>query len=151
MGKDDFIMPCKYKKRFERWSGKKCKAIILAMFEYQETNTVNIPDEYYDSFEAIRDDMDILKEAYKRKCEINAINGAKGGKAKQANATERKRTGANLADKIREDKIREDKIDSLNNKKKEEERKTEFNLPFSPTNKRINKLTKLSDVGGRFM
>ena len=148
MGKNDFIMPCKYKKRFERWSGKKCKAIILAMFEYQETNTVNIPDEYYDSFEAIRDDMDILKEAYKRKCEINAINGAKGGQAKQANASERKRTGANLADKIREDKIREDK-------KIEEDIRTsqqDFNLPFSPANKsRVNKLTKLSDIGGGFM
>ena len=91
--------------------------------------------------------MDILKEAYKRKCEINAINGAKGGQAKQANATERKRTGANLPDKIREDKIREDK-------KKEEERKTsqqDFNLPFSPANKRVNKMTKLSDISGGYM
>lgn len=92
MGKDDFIIPLKYKRRFQRWSGKKCKAILLAMFDYKETGDVNIDEEYLDSFEAIRDDMDIIDEAYKRKCEINAINGAKGGKA---NATERYRTQAN--------------------------------------------------------
>lgn len=79
MGKDNFIIPLKYKRRFARWSAKQCKAVLLAMFDYKETGAINIPDEYYDAFEAIRDDMDMIEEAYKRKCESNKENGAKGG------------------------------------------------------------------------
>ena len=132
MGKQDFIMPFKYRNRFERWDAEKCKAILMAMFDYAERGRINLPPTYMDSFEAIMDDMDIVKKAYEEKCRVNAENGAKGGKAKQANATERKRTGANLADKIREDKIREDKI-----RKNKYRSKGEDDLPFYPLSELI--------------
>lgn len=80
MGKEDFIMPLRYKSRFERWDSEKCKAILMAMFEYKETGEViNLPDAYLDAFDAIRSDMDIINAAYEEKCRINAENGAKGG------------------------------------------------------------------------
>ena len=118
MGRNNIFMPLKYRRRFESWEAEKAKAILLAMFEYKETGEVrSLLPQYNDAFEAIRDDMDIIDKAYEERCRINAINGAKGGKAKKANAAERCRTLADAdesglkrreAKKI-EEKIREDK------------------------------------------
>ena len=126
MGKNDFIMPFKYRSRFASWSSEKVKAILMAMFEYNETGVVpKLPPEYEDAFEAIRCDMDIVRVAYEERCRINSENGKKGG-APKGNQNARKTTETTETTennrnkpKIREDKIREDKIDSLNNKKKE--------------------------------
>ena len=61
VGKEDFIMPLKYKRRFERWDSEKCKAILMAMFDYTETGMFCLAPVFMDSFEAIKDDMDIVR------------------------------------------------------------------------------------------
>lgn len=98
MGRDTFIVRKSYKNRFQRWGAKKGYAILMAMFEYEETGEVNLPEEYLDAFDPIREDLAAYDEAYERRCRINAINGAKGGKAKKANATDCQQTQTNLAD-----------------------------------------------------
>lgn len=124
MGKNDFIMPLKYRSRFARWESEKVKAILMAMFDYKETGEVpKLPPEYMDAFDAIKEDMDIVNAAYEERCRINAENGAKGGRPKKRTVLEEteksERFFKNRKNPIREDKVREDKIDSLNNKKKE--------------------------------
>ena len=92
MGKNDFIMPLKYRSRFASWSSEKVKAILMAMFEYNETGVVpKLPPEYEDAFEAIRCDMDIVRVAYEERCRINSENGKKGG-APKGNQNARKTT-----------------------------------------------------------
>ena len=86
--KDTFIMQKKYRKRFERWGAEKGYAILMAMFEYEETGEVNLPEEYYDAFEPIKEDMDAMREKWEEVCERNRQNGQNGGRPKKNNDTE---------------------------------------------------------------
>lgn len=119
MGKNNIFMPLKYKRRFERWDAEKVKAILLAIFEYKETGEIKLPGEYYDAFEAIKDDMDIIEEAYEERCRINAENGKKGGRPKKTEESEKTHSVFEKQKKrkkpIREENIREENIYSLMN------------------------------------
>ena len=81
--KDTFIIQQKYKSRFERWGAEKGYAILMAMFEYEETGEVHLPDEYYDAFEPIKEDLDAMRAKYEEVCERNRQNGQNGGRPKK--------------------------------------------------------------------
>lgn len=88
MGRDTFLVHHKYKKRFQRWGAEKTYAILMAMFDYAESGTVDLPEEYYDAFEPIKDDLDAMREAYENRCRVNAENGAKGGRPRKTEKTD---------------------------------------------------------------
>ena len=145
MGKYNIFMPLKYKKRFERWDAEKVKAILLAMFEYKETGEVtNLPSEYYDAFESIMDDMDIIEEAYQHRCEINAENGKKGGRPKKSEETEKSEWVFENRKK-RKNPIREEKRREEKKREEKEDDKQGFSPPFSPY-KRINDIKCIGDI-----
>lgn len=118
MGKESIFMPMKYKRRFQCWDSEKVKAILMAMFEYQETGeVVALPPQYVDAFDAIRDDMDIINAAYEERCRKNAENGKKGGAPvgnqnarKTSETTERlKKQAKQPKQALREEKKRKEK------------------------------------------
>ena len=158
MGEYSFVVYNKYKARFKRWGAKKGYAVFMAMLEYSDTGEIIIPDEYYDAFEPIKEDMDENARKYEKICERNKINGQKGG-APKGNQNARKTTQTTQSVKNNPNNPKQHEYDyeyEYDNEFKKKERKKEkdeFNLPFSPVNgsRRINKLTKLSDVGGGFM
>ena len=80
--KNSFILQQKYKSRFERWGAEKSYAILMAIFEYEETGEYSLPDEYLDAFEPIKDDLDAAREKYDEICERNRANGKSGGAPK---------------------------------------------------------------------
>lgn len=148
MGEYSFVVYNKYKARFKRWGAKKGYAVFMAMLEYSDTGEIIIPDEYYDAFEPIKEEMDENARKYAEICEKRREAGKKGG---QANATKCKQREQKQANKAEYDY--EYEYDNEFKKKERKKEKDEFSLPFSPVNgsRRINKLTKLSDVGGGVM
>ena len=137
MGRNNIFMPMKYEVRFDRWDGEKVKAILKAMFVYQRTGEVkNLPPEYMDAFDAIRDDMDIINEAYEERCRINAENGKKGGRPKKRTViTETEKTEWFLEKPkkpLREEKKRKEKRREI-----QEEHKGGGDLPFYPLSELI--------------
>ena len=81
--KDTFIIDQRYKERFKRWGAEKGYAIFMAMFEYEETGEINLPEEYYDAFEPIKEDLDARKKKWEEVCERNRQNGQNGGRPKK--------------------------------------------------------------------
>ena len=133
---------------------KKGYAVFMAMLEYSDTGEIIIPDEYYDAFEPIKEEMDENARKYEKICERNRINGQNGGRLKKPKETEK--TQSDIKNPVEPKKAEYDyeyEYDNEFKKKERKKEKDEFNLPFSPVNgsRRINKLTKLSDVGGGFM
>lgn len=154
MGEYSFVVYNKYKARFKRWGAKKGYAVFMAMLEYSDTGEIIIPDEYYDAFEPIKEEMDENARKYEKICERNRINGQNGGRPKKPKETEK--TQSDIKNPVEPKKAEYDyeyEYDNEFKKKERKKEKDEFNLPFSPVNgsRRINKLAKLSDVGGGFM
>lgn len=73
--------------------------LMKAVFEYSISKK-ELPKSHqlYLAFAPIKNQLDRDDEKYKTISETNKINGSKGGKRTQANATKRKRTKANQAD-----------------------------------------------------
>ena len=90
--KDTFIIDQRYKERFKRWGAEKGYAIFMAMFEYEETGEINLPEEYYDAFEPIKEDLDARKKKWEEVCERNRQNGQNGGRPKKTEWEDKKPT-----------------------------------------------------------
>lgn len=90
--KDTFIIDQRYKERFKRWGAEKGYAIFMAMFEYEETGEINLPEEYYDAFEPIKEDLDARKKKWEEVCERNRQNGQNGGRPKKTEREDDKPT-----------------------------------------------------------
>lgn len=107
--KDGFILQCKYKERFARWGAEKGYAILMAIFEYEETGSITLPDSYYDAFEPIKEDLDAKRKAYEERCRQNAENGAKGGRPKKTEQNPQKPTETEKSKRLSEKPKKADK------------------------------------------
>lgn len=80
-----FILYCNFENQFKLLSMEERGILISAIFEYARERDVSaeLPPLVNMAFSLIKDTMDRDYEEYVKKCEINAINGRKGGRPRK--------------------------------------------------------------------
>ena len=81
--KDTFIMYNKYKEVFDSLTDEQAGQLIKGIFNYTSTGESGLSGLMTAIFTPIKQDLDRNNANYEAKCEINRINGAKGGRPKK--------------------------------------------------------------------
>lgn len=106
MARTYFIIYLSYEDQLKKLTREQRGAILDAMFHYEKTGEVIDLDPVSDmAFSFICSQMERDKKAYNEKCEKNSQNGAKGGRPKKSEKSERfleKRTVFSESEKSQE-------------------------------------------------
>ena len=95
MDKKRFLLYTDWQPLIDSMTDEQAGIILKKIFAYQNGGEYELSDSLLIGiFNLMKERFDTDSEAYRKKCEQNSINGAKGGKAKKANASERVANGS---------------------------------------------------------
>jgi len=84
--KKGFVLYNDYKDQFESLSGEEAKELIIAIFEYSESEKIKALSPVVNAhFSHIKKELDRQKDKFLAVCERNKNNGFKGGRPKHQN------------------------------------------------------------------
>lgn len=128
---DYFPNKNEYLDKFKRLSDEQFGRLMRAAILYNMEEDAEVSEDIGLAFDCIVSDINKAKEAYLHKCEVNASNGAKGGRPKKSERLEEKPKKANGFLKTEKSQINKNKNKENKNIEKDIEREPETALEIA--------------------